>query len=505
MKALIFANDKQRKESIKQLCYDKFGNDVHVSDYNFQNINNAILIIDNNDVYDFAGIEFDQKNNIYLFENNNLYPILQEKELLSLREQYTKEKNWKLVKLINQVIINTDFLLKRSIQNGLPDSFQIETTNKCNAECIMCFHFYKKNNNASHLSNKVVNKLKDILPYTDRILLHGMGEPFLNPKIVFQINEYVKYGIRMTTNTNLSVINEELLFLIDNHFDWIEISCDGATKKTYELIRKNLSFENFIINLQLLKEKCPKVRKHFATVIMRQNIFELPEMVKLAHKFGINMVAFMSLSTNPVIDNINDCMLNYPNVLYHYINMAKYEGEKCGVEVVSPFYDIRFTKNVFEKELEIMNKMSEQKTDEEIQKIILIGKKLEQYSFDFSFSDSDVVASEVKCFGICDWVLKGAFIDLHGEVAICCINQNIKLGKLVGNGSFKDIWNNSSYRKIREIFYSGFLPDCCLGCSIIERGLVKYLRLEITSKFYQESEITKNRKKKLNEILNENL
>ena len=136
--------------------------------------------------------------------------------------------------------------------------------------------------------------MKDAIMLSHTISLNGMGEPFISPLVSNQIDFYSKYGNKIVTNTNLSVLNDRLLEQINSNFEWLEISCDGATQDTYEAIRKNLKFDVIVKNLNILKEKCPKVRKHIATVIMRQNVQEMPQMVELASQVGASIITFMT-------------------------------------------------------------------------------------------------------------------------------------------------------------------------------------------------------------------
>ena len=55
---------------------------------------------------------------------------------------------------------------------------QIEMTNRCNANCIMCIHFYLDIKGASDISDTIMNRLDSILPYCETVMLNGDGEPF---------------------------------------------------------------------------------------------------------------------------------------------------------------------------------------------------------------------------------------------------------------------------------------------------------------------------------------
>jgi len=502
MSIFVYASNKERKEKIKELCAHVFESEKKIEEYTFHKIGNNILIIDNNEVCNFVGITLNNLKNVYLYEQNQIFSLIKdEAKLLAQRKQYITEKHWDAAKKINDVILNSDFLLRRSKPSGFPDYLQIETTSNCNAECIMCSHYYTKNRNTSYLSKSIIEKLSDTLPYTRVVSINGGGEPFINPHISSQIEEFVKFGAKISSTTNLSFINDTLISHINSHFISLQLSCDGATKETYELIRKNLSFEFFLKNLSLLQEKCPEIDKYFVTVIMRQNIRELPDIVDIAGRAGIKKAIFMNINTNPIIANEHDSMRNYPTILYYYLNKVKKIGEHFGIKIIAPPYNELLEMTEFSRELELLNSKPMIKSNDEFVQMLMATEKLEPYIYKNIFPREKPKKSTVKCTGICDWLLRRAYISSYGDVSICCINMAFHCGNVNKLGSFQNVWSSDYYQNIRDIFYSGYLPDCCLGCGLIEQENFMYLKIEITDDFYQESEYKKTRNRKTQELL----
>ena len=85
-----------------------------------------------------------------------------------------------------------------SMNSGMVDFYptyiQLEHTNRCNAQCIMCNHSYIGNNGAQDVSEEVIQKIKDIFPYCQIIMLNGDGEPFLCKNIEQYLKLYRQYG-----------------------------------------------------------------------------------------------------------------------------------------------------------------------------------------------------------------------------------------------------------------------------------------------------------------------
>ena len=443
-------------------------------------------------------------DNIYLLFSGNVVPVRDEEKLIRQRDETIGNRNWTRAKSINDILIDINFLRRSEFSTAMPDYLQIETTSFCNAKCIMCSHYFSNNKGAGYLEEATLQNMADAIELSHTISLNGMGEPFTSPRLPDQIDFYAERGNKIVTNTNLSVLSDRLLEQINSHFEWLEISCDGATKETYESIRKNLSFQVFLTNLKLLKERCPNVRKHIATVIMRQNVQEMPQMVELASRGGASIITFMTLNSNIIINNQKDEMCNYPNVLQYYSAQALETGERLGIPVIVPNMhrlkrDITFEE--IRDELERMKRIPDYKSADEIEQMRKTAAIVDAYLDEHDEIQRDTKASTVRCSGICDWILKQSYVDLKGNVGMCCRNQSFHTGNVNDAGSFAAVWNSDFYRKLRRIFYSGYLPEACLKCGLIESGNLKHLDVEITDAFYRDAAYKAKQKETLKALL----
>ena len=93
-------------------------------------------------------------------------------------------------------------------------------------------------------------------PYS--IKLNWRGEPLLN-KDLWLFIEYAKTVAEVkevSLNTNLQLLTTQHITDFNSaKLDWIIVSIDGATKKTYESIRKGASFVVLLKNLDLLNHQ----------------------------------------------------------------------------------------------------------------------------------------------------------------------------------------------------------------------------------------------------------
>lgn len=349
-----------------------------------------------------------------------------------------KNKNWEICKGINQFYLMGDIIRKRNVLKSNPSKLQIETTDLCNAKCIMCSHAYDDGTGIDILRSGIIERLESILPFIKFIVLHGNGEPFLKKDIADYLRRMSQYGVKFITNTNLSIITDELIPFLQTSFAELNVSCDGHTASLYEHIRKGLSFERFVNNARRVREECPDLCMKMSVVVMRQNMKYMPEIVDFAADLGFDEIVFNQLCVDEKNNNLQDAAYFYPNELKKYTNMAKNKG----------------------KAREILVTVSDMLDSKDIESATMQNHN-----------------SIIQCNGICDWVVECPYIDLRGNVSVCCINQKIYLGNLFTD-SFNSIWNGASYKKIRAEFNCGTLPSPCIGCDFLNQKRLRYLSAE---------------------------
>lgn len=345
-----------------------------------------------------------------------------------------------------------------------PAYIQIEQTNRCNAECIMCNHFYLGNRGCNDIDSLVLEKIESILPYCETIMLNGDGEPFLCPSIEQNIRRFSKYGVKIGTNTNLSFIPDGIWPFLADTFGFLNISCDGATQKTFEMIRKGLTFETFLNNLARLNKVAPLLKKNIDCVVSKQNIRELPEIVKLAAEYGVHTVRFQRLGVNPCIGNETDQVEHYYAILTECLTAAQSIGQSLGVEVSHPNYQAATEQLVLPSR--------EEMTDEMIQRKKKAVDTMRNASLEDDYYSEAVTADDwnknIWCADkLCQWAVERCYIDLRGNVTTCCFNMKKHMGSLK-DMSFDEIWNGAEYVEFRKLMSKHFLPGFCKSCNWIK-------------------------------------
>ena len=65
-----------------------------------------------------------------------------------------------------------------------PRELYIETTNRCNLRCRTCPQYFGMPEDSADLTPDGVRRILSQFPAVRRVVLHGIGEPLLNPDLV---------------------------------------------------------------------------------------------------------------------------------------------------------------------------------------------------------------------------------------------------------------------------------------------------------------------------------
>lgn len=133
----------------------------------------------------------------------------------------------------------------------------IETTNLCNAKCIMCPHpiMKRKKEIMNDITfNKIIERLREEMITPVVIILNGFGDPLTDNKIFERVKKLKKYFSHSAVKfyTNLGFADEKCIKNILNcGLDEINISFNGATKQSYEKTM-GISYKKTLANLEKL-------------------------------------------------------------------------------------------------------------------------------------------------------------------------------------------------------------------------------------------------------------
>jgi len=134
---------------------------------------------------------------------------------------------------------------------------EIEINKNCNLNCVMCntaLSQRAQKNMDFALFEKVLKHAKDL---GQRIVsLHTIGEPLMNPHLEEYFRMVRAHGLKIFLSTNCLLLEKrmETLVAYADIIQTFRLSIDGATKETYEKIRRPAKFDVLLKNLNYLKE-----------------------------------------------------------------------------------------------------------------------------------------------------------------------------------------------------------------------------------------------------------
>ena len=231
-----------------------------------------------------------------------------------------------------------------------PNFVAIEATSNCNARCIFCdINWQKARIRSGYMEEAVFGKILSILTKNTRVVFSSSGECFLHRdygKMLKKLKERVRTVVAISNGQTLnkSLITE----LVKYGLDELRISIHAARESTYQNIYRTGSLSKVIDNLNLLNYIKSKNKVEFPIlkiniIAMRENIEEIPEIVKLAGRLKANHIRV----THLIIPNesIRDQSLFFCKELA-IANFKKAEevAKKLGIPISLPLFSENKTK-----------------------------------------------------------------------------------------------------------------------------------------------------------------
>jgi radical SAM protein with 4Fe4S-binding SPASM domain len=148
-----------------------------------------------------------------------------------------------------------------AIKKSRQYSVIIETTNICNAKCVMCPHIKmerQKETMSEETFDLIVKRLKEDKIEPLAFVLNGFGEPLIDARIIKRVNalkkEFPKSVLKFYSNFQLAndaIVKEIVLSGLDE----INVSFNGFDKDSYEKTM-GINYERTLENInKLIKER----------------------------------------------------------------------------------------------------------------------------------------------------------------------------------------------------------------------------------------------------------
>jgi radical SAM protein with 4Fe4S-binding SPASM domain len=323
----------------------------------------------------------------------------------------------------------------------LPRFVQIEPVGQCNLRCKMCPVAYRDERGAgggpAFMSFDTFCSVLAQFPALSELHLQGMGEPFLHPRLLDMVRHAAARGIAVSTNTNLTAFSarraEECVRSGLRH---LYASLDAADAAIYEDIRVGSRLSRALRSLEWLtaaKQRLgtaePKIT--MVAVAMRRNLEQLPALVRLAHRYGVQAMSVQRLAHD-------------------------------------------FTEDTLPAQYRPMRRFVEEET------LLREGADRVQRWFAEASAEAQRLGVELRLPADCtqqtarkgrercDWPWRGAYVAFSGEAMPCCMiatPDRMSLGNMAAQGVAR-VWDSEQYQAFRARLDSDDPPDICRGCAV---------------------------------------
>ncbi|MBZ0253321.1 MAG: radical SAM protein [Candidatus Methylomirabilis sp.] len=309
-----------------------------------------------------------------------------------------------------------------TVLRGRPYKYIIDVCNYCNLRCPLCptgEETLARNQRMMKL-DEYLGILEQIKPYALEVSFHNWGESTFNRDLPAMIRATQDANVGTNLSSNWVDVKPELIDnLIQSGLEYLVISCDGASKETYDRYRYRGDFDRVIENMRALVERkrrlgsaTPFVEWQF--LVFKHNYHEIEKGRALAEDVGVNV--FRPGSAGLPIDEIENIEL----------------AEKWLSE--DPAYGRLST---------------------------------------YKFRERGYLVDD-GCF----YPFRAMTINPDGGVSPCCSvsDEKTDFGNIFKQ-SLADVWNNEMYRSARALFSETADPEVhttCDGCNIFKKSGAQY-------------------------------
>jgi hypothetical protein len=168
------------------------------------------------------------------------------RQTMSATERRTLS-SWAVCRLAGSAL---DAVLRR-----FPPLVRIETTNACNARCVICPHS-RLHRPIQRMEDGLFQRIIDecATARCREVHLHNFGEPLLDNHLEERVRYAKQKGLKkVTLFSNGSLLTEQRARgLLEAGLDEIKISFDGATRQEFEQVRVPLKFDRVVENIHCL-------------------------------------------------------------------------------------------------------------------------------------------------------------------------------------------------------------------------------------------------------------
>lgn len=229
----------------------------------------------------------------------------------------------------------------KTLLTSYPRRLVFELTNACNLNCVMCGR-NAANFKPTVFDMDVFRSFEPLMDIVEEVTLMGWGEPTIHPHFIEMLEIINKHSARKYFCSNGMNLKKIMNAIFDYNVDVFAVSLDGATDETNSRIRRGSNINQITEDLkEIVHIKQERGLKYpwinFVFCAMQSNIRELPDLVRLASKIGIEEVKVVYLTVFET-DLMNESLWGKENLVREVFEEAIQVGNELGVMLKLPHY-----------------------------------------------------------------------------------------------------------------------------------------------------------------------
>lgn len=366
-----------------------------------------------------------------------------------------------------------------------PDFACFETTRFCNLQCRMCIQFNEGYTVAGpHMGFEAFEQVAHtVFPFLDGWQPSFSGEPLMSRDFDKMVALAERYGVKAQIFTNGTLLDERMIEMLVPNLAALTISFDGASRETYESIRRGASYDQVRSNIAKLvtavRQRPRETQPTLALncVLMERTIRELPDVVRMASDLGLDMVTGNHVF--PVTPEMKqESLAHHVNVASASITealiVAQLRNITLRIESLDHITARTATGAGVRRAWSTRDGVVvglEARSFEAVRRTAVSGER--PVSKDESVHtprtsfpprrkpDSD--RRETESIWWCDLLWNRSYVHVGGNVRPCCIDSVPVMGNLA-EAPFDEVWNNENYRALRQRLAAKSPAPACRGC-----------------------------------------
>lgn len=329
-----------------------------------------------------------------------------------------------------------------------PPVIHVGAVSGCPLSCAMCS---LGNTKPQKISKRILSKIEPYYENIEVMSITGSGEP-LFADIDYFVEESLKNNFVLHMNTSAHYLTRRIAEkLLETNLS-IRFSIHAGSNNTYRKIMGK-SIDRIKENIKYITLSSKKNNKTndfwFSYIVMKENIDEIENFLKIAHECGVKSVRFMGLLPNE--QTKKGKRHNDRNFVFKY-------GEQFNDQILATFNSRLESYNKIADELDITFEFGS--LDYIKTKNYPIKDKVNGLSKRIFKNNIFPIA---KNYGTCVAPWLGQLrISQVGDVRLCCATPFV-IGNIL-NSTLFEIWNSKKMQRIRKPFKKGILPKICGYC-----------------------------------------